>query len=154
MPRPNNADSLHSLLGMATYLGQRFVHNFCSLCQPLWELLSQPKFEWTEFTAKAYSAVLNAISMPVTLAYFDNTQPVTLAVNVSPTGLGAAILQNDKLVVCASRKLTDTKSRHSQIECEFLAIVFGIHCFCQLLFGHCFNVATDHKPLLSFFWKK
>ena len=33
MPRPNTADSLRSFLGMATYLGQRFVPNFSSMCQ-------------------------------------------------------------------------------------------------------------------------
>ena len=94
MPRPNTADSLHSFLAMATYLGQRFVPNFSSMCQPLWSLLSQPRFKWTEPVTAAYFAVQDAISKPVTLAYFDNTQPVTLAVDASPTGLGATILQN------------------------------------------------------------
>ena len=35
MPRPNTVDSLHSFLGMATCLGQCFVPNFSSMCQPL-----------------------------------------------------------------------------------------------------------------------
>ena len=107
IPRPDTVDSLRSFLGMTTYIGQRFVRNFSSLCQPLWQLLSQSECEWTEAATKAYSAVLAAISKPVTLAYFNSTQLVTLAVDASPVGLGAAILQNDKLVACASRKLTD-----------------------------------------------
>ena len=54
MPRPNTADSLRSFLGMTTYLGQRFVPNFSSMCQPLWSLLSQPRFKWTESATAAY----------------------------------------------------------------------------------------------------
>ena len=149
MPRSDTVNSFRSFLGMATYIGQRCVSNFSSLCQLLWQLLSQSKSEWTEAAAKAYSAVLSAISKPVTLAYFNNTQPVTLAVD--PVGLGAAILQNDKLVACASRKLTDTESQYSQIKREFLATAFRVHRFRQLLLGHLFKVTTDHKPLLSFF---
>ena len=153
MPRPNTVDSLRSFLGMATYLGQRFVPNFSSMCQPLWSLLSQPRFKWTESATAAYFTVRDAISKPVTLAYFDNTQPVTLTIDASPTDLGATILQNERLVACASCKLTDTESRYSQIEREFLTIMFGVHRFRQLLLGHPFAITTDHKPLLSFFKK-
>ena len=102
MPRPNTVDSLHSFLGMATYLGQCFVPNFSSMCQPLCSLLSQPCFKWTESATAAYFAVQDAISKPVTLAYFENTQPVTLTIDTNPTGLRATILQNGWLVVCAS----------------------------------------------------
>ena len=56
-------------------------------------------------------------------------------------------------MACASRKLTDTESRYSQIESEFLAIVFSVHRFRQLLLVYLFKVTTDNKPLISFFKK-
>lgn len=58
----------------------------------------------------------------------------------------AMIIQENILAVCASRKLTDAKSQYSQVEKEFLAIVFGIHEFHSLLMGQSFKVTTDHNP--------
>lgn len=153
MNRPETKDALRSFLGMASYLGQRYVPHYSSLCKPLWSLLSLPTFSWNEEASNAFYKVRNALSKPVTLAFFNYNQPITLAVDASPTGLGATIHQNGKLVACGSRKLSDTESRYSQIEREFLAIVFGIHRFRSLLIGQKFEVTTDHKPLLSFFNK-
>ena len=151
MPLPTSADSLRSFLGMAAYLGQRYVPNFSSLCQPLWSLLKETPFAWNDDARSAFYEVRQQLATPVTLAYYDNQKATTLAVDAGPNGLGATITQEGCLVACASRKLTDTESRYSQIEKEFLAIVFGVHRFRSLLIGQHFTVTTDHKPLLPFF---
>ena len=152
MPRPETRDSLRSFMGMATYVGQRFVPGFSSLCKPLWEMLSDKgAFSWCEASIQAFNKVRDSLSKPITLAFFDNQSPIVLAVDASSTGLGATISQNGNFVACASRKLTGTESRYSQIEREFLALVFGMHRFRSLLIGQKFTVTTDHKPLLPFF---
>ena len=151
MPIPMTADSLRSFLGMAAYLGQRYVPNFSSLCQPLWSLLKANTFAWTEEARAAFYEMRKQLATPVTLAYYNNQKATVLAVDAGPHGLGATITQEGKLVACASRKLSDTETRYSQIEREFLAIVYGIHKFRSLLLGQRFKVTTDHKPLLPFF---
>ena len=49
----------------------------------------------------------------------------------------------------ASRSLSKAERNYSQLEREGLACVFGIKRFRQYLFGHPFDLITDHKPLLA-----
>ena len=41
------------------------------------------------------------------LKYFDVTRPVTISCNVSPTDLGAVLLEEESHVAYTSRSLTD-----------------------------------------------
>ena len=106
----------------------------------LWALLRQSTLSWDANSNEAFCKIREALSKPITLAYFDNQAPIVLAVDASPCGLGATISQNGKLVACASRKLSDAESRYSQIEREFLALVFGVHRFRSMLIGQKFIV--------------
>ena len=53
----------------------------------------------------------------------------------------------------ASRALTDTESRYSNIERECLAVVFGLEKFEYYLYGIKVIVETDHSPLEQIFKK-
>ena len=56
-----------------------------------------------------------------------------------------------KSVVYASRSLTSTEQKYSQIEKESLGITWACERFCEYLIGIKFQVETDHKP---YFWVK
>ena len=49
----------------------------------------------------------------------------------------------------ASRTLTNAKKNYFQLEKEGLACVFGVRRFHSFLFGHPFELWTDHQPLLA-----
>ena len=72
MPLPTVPDNLRSFLGMAAYLGQRYVPNFSSLCQPLWTMLKDTSFAWNDEARTAFYEVRRQLAAPVTLAYYDN----------------------------------------------------------------------------------
>ena len=69
------------------------------------------------------------------------------------TGLGAVLLQEGQPVVYASRTLTDTECRYSNIERKLLGVVFGLERLHHYHFGKPITVETDHQPLTSI-WKK
>ena len=73
--------------------------------------------------------------------------------DASGVGLGCVLLQNGKPIMFASRKLTSVESRYSQIEKEFLALLFACQRFRGFLLGMCFRLKTDNKPIVSFFKK-
>ena len=58
------------------------------------------------------------------------------------------MLQEGATIAFASRCLTPVEKRYSQIEREFLAIVFALKRFSSLLIGQNFELQTDHAPLL------
>ena len=65
----------------------------------------------------------------------------------SQRGLGACLLQDGQPIAYASKSLTDTETRYTNIEREFLAIVFACQRFNTYVLGRPFTVESDHKPL-------
>ncbi|CAB4013612.1 Transposon Ty3-I Gag-Pol, partial [Paramuricea clavata] len=74
-------------------------------------------------------------------------KPVTLQVDASQNGLGAALIQNQGPVAYASKAMNDTQRRYAQIEKELLAVVFACKRFHQYVYGKTITVESDHKPL-------
>ena len=74
---------------------------------------------------------------------------MTIQVDASQVGLGAALLQNSKPIAFASKALTNTKCRYANIEREMLAAVFGAERFHTYVYGQSFTIKSDHKLLES-----
>ena len=87
------------------------------------------------------------------MTYFDKDKDHIIQTDASKTGLGAVLLQEGQPVVYASRALTDTEHRYSNIEREVLGVVFGLERLQHYIFGKSITVKTDHQPLTSI-WKK
>ena len=49
------------------------------------------------------------------------------------------------------KTLTETQQKYSQIHTEALAVIFALKNFHQFLYGRCFILVVDHKPLLALF---
>lgn len=87
------------------------------------------------------------------MAYFDIHKETSLTVDASPVGLGAILTQNTpgkedtRVIAYASRALTTTERKYSQLEKEALAIVWGSEHFRLYLQGQTFTLYTDNKPL-------
>ena len=84
-----------------------------------------------------------------TLRYFDPSLPVTIQVDTSQVGLGAALLENGKSVAFASKAFTEAKCQYMNIEREMLAAVFRAERFHTYVYGWSFTIKSDHKQLES-----
>ena len=85
------------------------------------------------------------------LVHFDLDQEIVLACDASESGIGVVLLHRqpdgtDKPIGFVSQTLTDTEKWYSQLE-EGLACVFGVTRFHAFIYGKCFTLITDHKPL-------
>ena len=96
---------------------------------------------------------LNAVRMPsfhVQLTYFNDAKPCTIQVDASNVGIGAAFIQQGKVIEYHSRASTSTQQRYSNIECEAYALVNGVEHFQHYVFDKPFEVHTYHQPLVQF----
>ena len=84
-----------------------------------------------------------------TLQYFNNKELITIQVDASSIDIGAALMQQGKVVSYHSRALTPTQQHYSKIERECCGLVNGVEHFRYYVFGHEFTVQTDHQPLVS-----
>ena len=59
------------------------------------------------------------------------------------------MMLNGQPVSYASKSLTNTEIRYSNIEREMLGVVFALTRIHHYTYGRAITVVTDHKPLLS-----
>ena len=158
MPAPVDKQGVMRFCGMVNYLNT-FCPHLSQTIRPLFELTKKDhEFIWSETHQSAFLAAKQLIARAPCLAYFDHTRPVTLQVDASQGGLGAALLQpNDsgdlQPVAYTSCKMRPNEEMWAQIEKECLAIVSACDKWDLRIYGRQVNVHTDHQPLETIFKK-
>ena len=144
MAVPTNIQDLQSFLGMVNYLS-RFMPRLASLrdlCK------NGSLFKWGPEHDRAFQNVKGEIASATQLQYYNHEKPLTLQVDASKRGLGAALVQEAGPVAFANKSLR-TETRYSNIEREMLGIVYGLERFHCYAYGRRVTIETDHKPLVS-----
>ena len=153
MNPPSDVKELQTFLGTVTYLS-RYTANLSQLSAPLRDLCKKDsEFIWGPEHQQAFDKLKKTFTSPPTLQYFDSTENVTIQVDASLRGLGAALLQEKGPVEYASKSLSEIETRYSNIEREMLAVLFGLERFHYYAYGRKVTVITDHKPLVAIFSK-
>ena len=93
------------------------------------------------------------------LTFYDHRKETRVTADASLQGLGAMMEQlsdsGDWRPVCfASRRLSETEGRYSNIEREALAVTWACERFREYLIGLKFTIQTDHRPLCTLLGKK
>ena len=158
MPAPTSKTELQEFLGLITYLSP-FIRNLSAQAEPIRKLLCKDTpFQWSEDHQHVFDHLKTLVSTEACLKYYDTEAPTYLMVDASQRGLGAALLQPDRLqngnytvdtrpVAFASKSLSKSQQNYVNIEREMLAITFGIKRLHTYLYNRPFVVLSDHKPL-------
>ena len=148
-PQPRSKADVSRLLGMITYLA-KFCPDLAEVAKPLRQLTQKDvPWTWDAIQDETVTRLRKLVSNTPTLRHFDPRLPITVTVDASSYGLGAALMQDGHPVEYASRTMTSTQQRYAQVEKEMLAVQFGLERFHQYIYGQTITVETDHKPLLG-----
>ena len=151
-PAPTNLHQLKSFIGLINFYA-KFLPNLSTVLAPLYVLLQKNRpWTWGPSQQRAFQQAKERLLASSLLVHFTPTQPVLLAADASPYGLGAVLSHtmadgSERPIAYASRSLTPTERRYSQLDKEALAIIFAVSKFRQYLLGHHFTIISDHKPL-------
>ena len=116
MPAPTNKEEVRRLIGVVTYLS-RFSEALSTKSAPLRTLLKNDvAFTWEVNEQQAFDEIKALISSAPLLKYFNPDLPVEIQTDASSSGLGACLMQGGQPAQYASRALTETEKRYSQIE--------------------------------------
>ncbi|UYV63208.1 K02A2.6-like, partial [Cordylochernes scorpioides] len=152
-PIPKYIEMLRSFLGTCGFL-TKFIPIFSKLAEPLNNFTRKNvRWNWDLKTNKAFQDLKESLTKKPCLAYYNLNSPTELITDASPIGLGAVLIQTQqngikRPIAYASRSLTDTEKRYSQIEKETLGCVWAIEHFNTYIWGRKFVLKTDHKPLI------
>lgn len=158
-PTPKNVTELQSYLGLLSYYS-RFLPSLSTRLAPLYQLLKHDEpWSWKSAQEKAFVESKQSLLSSQVLVHFDPCLEIVLACDASAYGIGAVLSHrmldgSEKPIGFVSRTLTEAEKNYSQIEKEGLACVFGVQRFHSYLYGHRFELVTDHKPLLTLFNEK
>ena len=153
-PIPRNVSELKSYLGLLTYYA-KFLPNLSTHLAPLYRLLRcDTRWQWSTAQQKAFEKSKELLVSSKLLIHFDSSLPLVLACDASQYGIGAVLAHrlpdgSERPIGYVSRTLNIAERNYSQLEKEGLACVFGVKRFYSYLFGHSFQLITDHKPLLG-----
>lgn len=144
---PTCVGDIRRLLGMTNQLS-KFSPRLANMTKPLRDKDSQ--WCWEEPQRRAFEDIRKEISQSPVLALFDPSRPTTVSADASSFGLRAVLLQEQEMrpVAYASRSMTPTEQRYTQIEKEALAIAWACDRFGDYLMGLKFHIETNHKPLV------
>lgn len=150
-PIPKTQTEIKRFLGFLGYY-RRFIKDFSKITQPMSACLKKGRKvvldeKYVESFQKSKEQLINS---PI-LQFPDMTKPFILTTDASDVAIGAVLSQgsigSDRPIAYASRTLTDTEKRYSTIERELLAVIWAVKHFRPYLYGHKFDIYTDHKPL-------
>lgn len=157
---PATKEELDSFLGFVQYHG-RFIRDLASMMDSLREMTKGVKSKksalvWNMKNKKIFQDIKDGLKSDRVLGFFNKSDSTIVEVDASPVGLGAILSQKsahnvERVIMFASKTLTDVEKRYSQTEKEALAIVWAVERFQYFLLGCEFTLLTDHKPLLFMF---
>lgn len=113
MPRPTDKAGVQRLLGMVNCVS-KFIPNMSELTSPLRQLLHQDvEWHWEERHETGFKKVKDTLALSPVLGYYDAKKELTLQVDASSTGLGAALIQEGQPIAYASKALTPTQQNYA-----------------------------------------
>ena len=151
--QPKNQGELRSFLGLASYCS-RFIKDFATVVQPLRQLTKKnQRFEWLELHQNTFDTLKTTLTTTA-MAYYNKDWKTVLTVDASPVGLGVVMTQYDpndheniKIIQYASRTLTNTEMKYSQVEREALAVVWACEKLHLYIYANDFEIITDNKAV-------
>ena len=147
MLEPSSKKEVQSFIGMINYLS-KFSARLSKLSEPIQELSKdRVPFNWGLEHREAFDAKKRELVKVPILAYYDPNKETVLQTDTSIKGLGACLLQNGKPVYFASKALTETQKEYVAIELESLVVVWAMEKIHYFIYGTCFILEMDWKPL-------
>ncbi|KAK2724821.1 hypothetical protein QYM36_001332 [Artemia franciscana] len=145
MPGPQCCEELLTLLGMLNYLA-KYIPDLSNRKKSLLDILKCKPFSWSLENDNTLTELKDSIVTSVSFFNYKSLN-VELRVDASSHGLGAHLCSDGEVVAYASRALSKTEQKYSQLEKELYVILYGFKHFHHYLYGRCVNVITDHRPI-------
>nr|GFA33585.1 hypothetical protein [Tanacetum cinerariifolium] len=102
---PKTPTEIHQFLGLAGYY-RRFIEGFSKIARPMTKLTQKSvKFDWGEKAEAAFQLLKQKLCSALILALPEGSENFVVYCDASHKGLGAVLMQKEKVIAYASRQL-------------------------------------------------
>ncbi|GJR82761.1 putative reverse transcriptase domain-containing protein [Tanacetum coccineum] len=144
---PKSATEIRQFLGLAGYY-RRFIEGFSKIAKLMTKLTQKNvKFDWGEKGEAAFQLIKQKLCSAPILALPKGSKNFNVYCDASHKGLGAVLIQNEKVIAYASRQLKIHEKNYITHDLELGAVVFALKMWRHYLYGTRCTVFTDHKSL-------
>jgi hypothetical protein len=144
---PQNVLDIRSFLGLVGYY-RRFIEGFSKISKPMIELLAKGKtFEWTPRREASFQELKKRLTMSPILTMPDMEKPFSIYCNASGQGLGCVLMQDNHVMVYASRQLRKHEEKYPTHDLELVAVVRALKAWRHYIISKRCEVYSDHKSL-------
>ncbi|GKB91736.1 putative reverse transcriptase domain-containing protein [Tanacetum coccineum] len=105
------------------------------------------KFNWGEKEETAFKTLKQKLCSAPILALPEGSENFVVYCDASHKGLGAVLMQKEKVIAYASRQLKIHEKNYTTHDLELGAVVFALKMWRHYLYGTKCVVYTDHKSL-------
>ncbi|GJQ99772.1 putative reverse transcriptase domain-containing protein [Tanacetum coccineum] len=144
---PKSPTEIRQFLGLVGYY-RRFIEGFLKISKSMTKLTQKGvKFDWGDKQEEAFQLLKqNLCSAPI-LALPEGSEDFIIYCDASIKGLGAVLMQREKVISYASRQLKIHEKNYTTHDLEVRAVVFALKILRHYLYGTKYTVFTDHKSL-------
>ncbi|GJR62214.1 reverse transcriptase domain-containing protein [Tanacetum coccineum] len=144
---PTTPTEVRQFLGLAGYY-RRFIEGFSKIAKPLTKLTQKNKnYIWGEEQESAFQLLKQKLCEAPILALPEGNDDFVVYCDASLQGLGAVLMQREKVIAYASRQLKPHEENYTTHDLELGAVVFALKIWRHYLYGTKCTVFTDHKSL-------
>ncbi|XP_075524539.1 uncharacterized protein LOC142556936 [Primulina tabacum] len=134
-PIPKTVSEIRSFLGLAGYY-RRFIAEFSKIALPVTSLTRKAtKFECTIECQQAFQTLKDKLTSAPVLVLPCGTEDFVVYTDASKQGLGAVLMQREKVIAYASRQLKEYEKNYPTHDIELAAVVFALKIWRHYLYG-------------------
>ncbi|GKB26627.1 putative reverse transcriptase domain-containing protein [Tanacetum coccineum] len=144
---PTTPTEIRQFLGLVGYY-RRFIKDFSKISKSLTELTQKnKKYIWGDDQESAFQLLKQKLCETPILALPEGNNDFVVYCDASHQGLGAVLMQREKVIAYASRQLKPHEENYTTHDLELGAVVFALKIWIHYLYGTKCTVFTDHKSL-------
>ncbi|GJV28053.1 putative reverse transcriptase domain-containing protein, partial [Tanacetum coccineum] len=144
---PKSVMEIRQFLGLAGYY-RRFIEGFSKIAKPMTKLTQKKiKFDWSDKVEAAFQLIKHKLCSAPILALPEGNEDFIAYCDASIKGLGAVLMQREKVIAYASRQLKLQDKNYTTHDLELGAVVFALKIWRHYLYGTKCIVFTDHNSL-------
>ncbi|GJV44334.1 putative reverse transcriptase domain-containing protein [Tanacetum coccineum] len=123
---PTTPTEVRQFLGLAGYY-RRFIKDFSKIAKSLTELTQKnKKYIWGEDQESAFQLLKQKLCEAPILALPEGNDDFVIYCDASHQGLGAVLMQREKVIAYASRQLKPNEENYTTHDLELGAVVFAL----------------------------